>query len=546
MKERIMEILTGLVACPSISCTAKEIPAEEYVYNFLKEIPYFKEHPDQFGMHMIPNDPFGRGVPWALVVGNKPDTVIYSGHIDVVDTQVYGDAEPLCFTIGEELEKQLASMELNEQQRADMESGEWIWGRGTADMKGGVSIAMVLLEKYAKLAQEGKLEGSILFSAVADEESYSAGMRAIIPVYLELKEKFGLKFKLLVDPEPANESGPKQVLSLGSIGKTLPVIVVQGELCHTGHIYNGISALNMMANLYSKTNGSLQFVDTYMGEASMPPGWFHLRDNKAIYDVSLPYRSFGYLSVLSFDRTLDTIMSELKVLAIQAFEEEVEKLNREYQEYKKLNKFQEKEKIYYPTTVYTVNELVAELTQQYGDRFVQKYEEIKEEAGKKTAEGMAYPDATVWLMDELLTWADIKRPLILIGVAPPYYPPTHSDKIPGREGYGTKVFEFANKLSTEKFGQELVPEHYFTGISDNSYSMLPEMDFEALAANYPMWGKYYSLDLEAIKEISVPAILYGPIGREYHQWTERVNKHSLLEVMPEMIQAVTEFAWNND
>ena len=35
-------------------------------------------------------------------------------------------------------------------------------------------------------------------------------------------------------------------------------------------------------------------------------------------------------------------------------------------------------------------------------------------------------------------------------MAPPYYPATHSDQIEGREGYGSKVFEFAKKLSEEK------------------------------------------------------------------------------------------------
>ncbi|MBQ1390770.1 MAG: M20/M25/M40 family metallo-hydrolase [Firmicutes bacterium] len=547
MKERIFEVLSGLVACPSISGTTKEQIAENYVYDFLKAIPYFQEHPEYCGLHKIPNDPFGRAVPWAMVLGNKKDTVIYSGHIDVVVTDVYGEAEPFCFNMDGTLEEKLKTMTagMNEQQKADLASGEWIWGRGTADMKGGVAIAMCLVEKYAALAQKGELEGSILFSAVADEECYSAGMRAIMPVYLKLREQYGLNFKLLVDPEPASEQGPKQVLSLGSVGKTMPVFATQGVLAHTGHIYNGISALNMMTGLYKRTNGSLKFVDAYEGESSMPPGWFKLRDNKVLYDVSLPFRSFGYMSVLSFDRTLDRILAETKQIAIEVFEEEVKRLNDEYQEFKKLNKFETKEKIDYPTTVYTVNELRDELLAKDGEKFETFYENLKEEAGKRVGEGEAFPDATVWMLDQLLNYADFKTPVILIGVAPPYYPATHSDMIPGREGYGTKVYEFAKKLSEEKFGQELTYEHYFTGISDNSYTSLPEMDYDALAANYPMWGKSYSLDLEAIKEISVPSILYGPIGREYHQWTERVNKRSLLEVMPEMIQSVTEFAWKN-
>ena len=152
---------------------------------------------------------------------------------------------------------------------------------------------MVLLEKYAKLAQEGKLEGSYLFSAVADEECYSAGMRAIMPKYLELKNKYSLNFKLLIDPEPASEDGPAQVLSLGSIGKTMPVIMTQGAVAHIGHCYNGMSSLNMLAGIYQRTGGSLEFVDVYKDESSMPLNWQYMRDIKETYDV--PWRHSAHV-----------------------------------------------------------------------------------------------------------------------------------------------------------------------------------------------------------------------------------------------------------
>lgn len=544
-QKRIYDILKGLVACDSISCTDKELKAEKYVYDFLQSIPYFKEHPERCGLHKIPNDPFARAVPYALILGKKRDTVILSGHIDVVDTQVYGDAEPLACQMGEELEKKLASMNLNEQQRADMESGEWIWGRGTADMKGGIAIAMFLLEKYAALAQKGELEGSVFFAAVADEESYSAGMRAISPVMLECRKKYDLKLKLLINPEPAGELGDAQILSLGSIGKSMPVIMVQGELAHVGHSFNGFNALSLLNGIFQRSNCTMDFVDTYKEEASMPAHWFNMRDMKELYDVSLPFRASGYLTVLSFDTTLDMIIEKLRAMSLDAFREEVAKLDACYQEFKKVSRFEKKEKVYYEPTVYTVQELTAELKESRGREFSDFYADIYKKAGQKITEGESYPAATVYMMDQLMQFADIKKPYVLIGVAPPYYPATHSDLIPGREGYGTGVYEFAKKLSEEKYGQKLTYENYFTGISDNSYTSLPDIDYEALAANYPMWGDLYSLDLKSIKELSVPAILYGPVGREYHQWTERVNRKSLLEVIPDMLENVIKFAWEN-
>ncbi len=544
-RERIAEILTGLVACPGISCTKDETIAENYVYDFLSKIPYLKKHPDQLGFLEIPDDPYGRKVPYAVILGKSRNTVIMSGHIDVVSVEVYGEAAPLAFTVGKELEDELSKMPLDDKARADLESGEWIWGRGTADMKGGIAIAMYLTEKYAELADRGELEGPVVFGAVADEESYSAGMRAFAPELVRLKKKYGLEYKLLVDPEPAAESGDAQVMSLGTVGKTLPVIISQGIAAHVGHCYDGISALNTLTHIFSETQGSLRFVDVYKDEASMPPSWQGFRDLKDNYDATLPFKAAGYMTVLSFDKTADDIIAMLKDIAVRAADEEVKRLNREYAEFKKLNHFETREKLDYQARVLTVRELVSKLTERDGETFKKAFAGIYDEAAKKIAEGTSFPDATVFLMNELLKYADIKQPVVLIGMAPPYYPPTHSDLIPGKEGFGTKVFEFARELSEREFGQKLVSENYFTGISDNSYTYLPDIDFSAVAANYPMWGKTYDLDLDAIRELSVPAVLYGPIGRDYHRWTERVSRHSLVDVMPVMIDEVIGFAWNS-
>lgn len=544
MKEQIMEVLTQLVSCDSVSCTTRELKASEYIYDYLTSIPYFKEHPELVGKHQIPNDIYGRFVPYAVVLGNKKDTVILSGHSDVVSTEVYGEAEPLAFTVGEELEAKLASMDLDPVSRADMESGEWLWGRGVADMKSGVALNMVLTRKYAEAAMEGKLDGSIIFMAVPDEESYSAGMRAGVSILRDYKKKYDLKLKLLIDPEPAAESGEDQVMSIGSVGKIMPVILTQGKVAHTGHCFNGISGLNMLAGIYQRTNGSLDFCDAMEGEATMPPTWANMRDMKLCYDVSLPYRGYGYFTILNFETTLEEYLEKLKAISAEVFEEEVKKWNDTYQAFKKINKFETKEELYYETCVYTFAEFCDMLREKDKEGFEACYKSIYDETVKKIEEGMNYPDATVYIMDQVLNYADIKNPLVLIGVAPPYYPATHSDKIEGLEGMGSKIYDFASELSEKRYQQGLVYENYFMGISDNSYTSVPPLDFDALTKNYPLWGKQYDLDFDAIEEVSVPSILYGPIGREYHQWTERVNKRSLLEVMPDMLQEVIAFAWN--
>lgn len=65
----------------------------------------------------------------------------------MVDTEEYGDFQSYAYDVeawklaqGKELET-LMSM-LPEEARADFETGEWLFGRGVNDMKGGLAVGM--------------------------------------------------------------------------------------------------------------------------------------------------------------------------------------------------------------------------------------------------------------------------------------------------------------------------------------------------------------------------------------------------------------------
>ena len=51
------------------------------------------------------------------------------------------------------------------------------------------------------------------------------------------------------------------------------------------------------------------------------------------------------------------------------------------------------------------------------------------------------------------------------------------------------------------------------------------------------------MDFEAIEDVAIPGVIYGPIGRNYHQYIERVNKESLLKVVPDVTKALIEYIW---
>ena len=545
-EQKILKILTELTALKSRSGTADENLASDYIYEYIRGLDYFREHMEDCGLTAIEGDPMGRHIPYGLIKGKSGNTVILTGHFDVVDEFDYGEARTLAFIIGEELEAALRKNPMTEEQKRDMDSGEWIWAKGAADMKGGLAIHMVLMEEFSRKAIAGELEGSVLFMAVPDEESYSRGMRAAAGLLADIKEKNGLNYKLLINPEPTDLVDDSQVMFLGTVGKTMPVIMVQGISSHIGHCFDGFNPLSVLTAIYQQTNGSLVFADRYKDEATMPPTWLKMRDLKEVYDVSIPLRATGYFTVLSLTSGPGEILRKLTAICSNAAGEEVQKLEKTYAQYKKINKFETKSELGIHPRVYSFNELRDELTERDGERFEAFYENAYEQISGEIASGRTnYPDGTIMLMEKVLDFAGFTDPVVVIAFAPPYYPAVNGNMVSGKEFFAKKAYDIISGLSAED-GQQVSYQNFFMGISDNSYTAVTgdESGNRDFAAAAPLWGQAYSIDFDAVKKINVPAVIYGPIGKEYHKWSERVNKKSLLCTVPRVTRELIKQAWH--
>ena len=187
---------------------------------------YFAKHPSLSGQCALEGDSLGRTVVYGLVRGKGAGTVVLTGHYDVVDTDEYGRFRALAYDMeawkhihGEELEA-LKSM-LPQEARDDLASGEWLFGRGVNDMKGGLSIGLAIMDWFGqKVLEYPETTGNLLFAAVADEEAYSAGMRGAVSLFTGLRQEYGLTYDCLADLEPSFNEGGKQQVYIGSVGKT--------------------------------------------------------------------------------------------------------------------------------------------------------------------------------------------------------------------------------------------------------------------------------------------------------------------------------------
>lgn len=594
IRECIYHHLKELVAIPSISNTKEESLAADYLAKRLAEQDYFRANPGLCGQFPIEGDPLERTLAYGLVRGNGRRTVILTGHYDVVDTEEYGEFRKYAYDVeawknasGPELEGLLEM--LTPEARADFCSGEWLFGRGVNDMKGGLAVGLAVTEWFGgRAAEDGGLDGNILFLSVPDEEAYSAGMRGAVPLFVDLARRYDLDYACLLDLEPCFDEGGRQQVFIGSVGKMLPAVLVQGAKAHVVEAFKGLNAVGVLAQLFLETELAPEFAEVCEGELCPPPTWFNLRDRKEGYDVSVPLRAGGYMSVLGYQKTAETLMERLVELGRKAFSEYLARMEGQRRVLEEMqggggdgaeaagncgsgvadsaeaagdcgsgmdDRGGHCGSAAYgaeipggcpsgipcetipPYSVLEYRELADYCAGKYGsEAFADWQREQQREAGEMIRAGRwSYPQATLELMDRLLTWSKITAPVMVLSYAPPYYPAYHSDHLPGRAGAGTGIFDQLARAAAG-YGVQLEKGNYFCGISDLSYCGGGEgPGLTGYAANSPMWGGLYSMDSEAMKQFGVPALLFGPVGRDAHQMGERVKAVSLLEEVPSVL-----------
>lgn len=539
--EEIINLTKELVAIPSISDSDQELQASDYIAGWFGNLKYFQDNPEYAGNYAIPKDYRGRRVPYAFVPGKSKKTLVLMGHYDVVAVADFGEASNLAFCPDRVMEY-LKTCELDEETHRDLESGEWMFGRGCCDMKGGLAAAMIFVREYTEKSEK---PGSVLFLAVPDEESYSAGMRGAGNLLESLMEKYNLSYELLIDPEPNVKEGSRHIVPIGSAGKCMPVVLVQGATSHISKCFEGLNPMGIMGEIFNRTELSLEFSDVSDGEITCPPTWLWLKDMKKEYDVSVPLRTSGYISMISFDSTPEDILNKLIPICRESFEAYVQKMQKIYERYQKMSKFPSAFEIRWEPEVMTLEELTSYLKKEKKEAYQEFYEKLYDEITQKIQKSeLNYPQATIHMMDALLTFSGITRPLVLLGFAPPYYPAVRSDRIKGKEENGRRCLEAASQRMEEQFGFSYATENYTIGLSDTSYCCLDkEFDYVKYSRNTPLWGNLYSIDFGVLHRINVPGLVFGPWGKALHRKTERVNIKSLSEEFPAALEIISRKLW---
>ncbi|KKI93057.1 hypothetical protein WQ54_05990 [Bacillus sp. SA1-12] len=523
-KEQLVKLLTKLVEHASITGSQGEIALGKYLYYLLKEQKYFKKNPDFLQLHPVNN---GRSFVTALVKqGDTNETVVLLNHFDVVDVTDYGDLTSLSFQplkLTNVLKAR--SSQLPEQVREDLESGEWLFGRGTMDMKAGLAVQLTMVER----AINGDFKGNLLLVSVPDEEVNSAGMISAVPVLDELKQRFGLTYKACINSEPMFAKYPEDqnyYIYTGSIGKVLASFYCSGIETHAGEPFSGLNANLLLSELNRLLELNPDFCEQEGVEISPPPTSLKMKDLKEEYSVQIPHTSISMYNMFIMNGSISDLHCKLLQVVKEAALNVEEFYKKRSQHYHKLISFSPLD---LKVKVLTFMELLQIAKKKYGEKAIER--RIRELLLKSGAEDER--DLSTRIVAELAGLCKEYGAMIVLFYSPPYYPSVSSKG----NAMIQKTVEYMTAYAEANYQIELKQQNYFPGLCDLSFVQLNDNGkaVSQLTANMPLYGNGYSLPLSEMQRLNIPILNIGPVGRDPHKWTERLHIPYAFEILPELL-----------
>jgi putative selenium metabolism hydrolase len=211
-QEEIIRFTQELIRCPG--CSGDEAAAASAAIQQMKKLGYDQVEVDRWG-NVI-----------GTLRGDKPGpTIVFDGHLDVV---------PIL----------MAELWEHEPYGAEISQGR-IWGRGSADMKGGLAASLCA----AAFVDRADIAGTILVTGtVAEELLIGRGLGKI------LEER---KADAVITCEPTGS----QQLAVAGVGRTTVEMTTRGLVAHSSQphmgdnaIYRAMEAIGRIRKMPHRTN----------------------------------------------------------------------------------------------------------------------------------------------------------------------------------------------------------------------------------------------------------------------------------------------------
>ncbi|RUW53083.1 M20/M25/M40 family metallo-hydrolase [Mesorhizobium sp. M8A.F.Ca.ET.021.01.1.1] len=470
----------------------------------------------------------GRHCVAMLVPGAGRGTVVLTGHYDTVSTRDYGDLEALATQpakVTPALASSLVGVETDQGNlaRTDLETGQFLAGRGLLDMKAGLAAGLAVCNVFAN---GGGTAGNLLFLAVPDEENNSAGARKAVQMLPALEREHDLQILAAINLDAIADDGDGskgRVIALGTVGKLLPTAFVVGIPTHSGFPLNGLNAATIAAAIAARLEWAAELTETSQMLSATPPSLLSIRDGKAAYDVTTPATAFATFNVLSYRRAPHEVLARFDQLCLEAARGCLEALARR------------------PTdgsasrggrsiSLYRYEAVVDRLDIEDRSRLAEVTADLAR-VDLPLSEQCRLATQEAWRLSRL------SGPAIVTGFGSMPYLATSLSDAPGARRLKTIVKRLATE-SAALYGTTITCTDYFAGISDMSFFGEVAADgLDIVGRNTPLWTqgvrwpKTHAL-------ANIPTINIGPWGRDYHTPLERLHIGYAFDVLPRVLSDV--------
>lgn len=541
--ERVKELTQNMVAIPSINKEpGGESAVARYVRDFYLSLPYFRKYPNQVNYFQTKEDFVERHSTMAYVKGTKGTsnrTVILIGHIDTVGVDDFGTIREYAFRCEELPEKLRESFVLSQEVIDDIESGEYMFGRGVLDMKSGVAGHMYLIQYFSEHPEE--LNGNLLAIAECDEEDNSKGIITALDILAELKRTEGFEYVACVNADYSTNYAPgdeNRYVYYGSIGKLLPCFAVFGKEAHVGQAFSAFDPNLLLANITRKISLNTELCDIAHGEVTIPPISLKQMDTKVSYTVQTALTALGYYNFFTHGWDPSVVLDKSRSIAEKAFDETIDYLNDQYQRFCELSKV-DFHQLPWETKVYTWSEFYNMLAEEHGEAFTTAIRDftVRLHRDDPTLDLRLFG---LRVIQEAWEWSEDKSPAVIV-----YFGSIFSARI---EMTGRTEKEKALLDAVEAAIEKIRPEAdrqiktrmFYPYISDSSFMAVCDdtLAIQEMIANMPQYGVKYSHPVEKIQQIDVPVVNIGTFGHDGHMLTERVDMRHTFQNVPNITYEV--------
>ncbi|GKV57673.1 protein RocB [Sporosarcina sp. NCCP-2222] len=531
-----VEMLTRhLVSINSINGTLGEVEIVQEIYRILRSFPYFEQHPDHLWLQTIEGDPIGRQNVFAFVQGGKRSnqTVLYHSHIDTVAVEDFGPLKQDAFST-DAMEAFFRGYESDPVLQEEALSGDWMFGRGSVDMKSGAAVHIANILYFSEHPEE--LTGNVLLLCNGDEESEHRGIVGALSELNRLQADQGLSFVMAINTDfitPLYDGDTHRYIYTGAAGKILPCFHIYGKEVHVGDTLSGIDPNFIAAKLTERIHNRYALAEKIPGELVLPPTCLQQRDTKELYTVQTAISSHLYFNYFVYEDTPEQILEKLLHETKEACEETEQYLQQQFEEYIEFTGLPTRD-LSWHIDVTTYDDYLQYLIQ----RGVDVRSIINEALANQTGD---LRDTSFSIVSALQAADPEKKPRVILFFAPPFLPHNYLKADVARD---TKIQSSIGKVlkeMSELTGERFELKKFFPYLADGSFLSIHETEeqLEPLVHNLPEWNRIYSIPFDTIQKLNIPSVNMGVYGKDGHKWTERVYKPYSFGVLPMLIRNTT-------